>query len=120
MSGGSSRLALLVIATLALGALFAAPSQAAPKFKTTVNVSLKFPAFHGTLASPKKACTSGRTVKVFRKRGGKTTMLKKATSNAKGKWSAPVGKNLTSGEYWSQATARGVCKAGKSKVLTID
>lgn len=120
MPGGVRRLTLLVVAVLALGALVAAPAMGAPKYKTSIIVSLKFPAFHGSLASPKKACTSGRTVKVFRKRGGKTVMLKKATSNAKGKWSAPVGKNLTSGEYWSQATARGTCKAAKSKVLTID
>jgi len=115
----AARIALLPLALCAV-LLVAAPAQAAPKFKTTVNVSLKFPAFHGTLASPKKACKSGRTVKVFRRRGGKTVTLKKATSNPKGKWTAKVGNNLTSGEYWTQVTARGNCKAGKSKVLTID
>lgn len=114
----AARIALLPLALCAV--LFvAAPAQAAPKYKTTVNVSLKFPAFHGTLASPSKACKANRTVKVFRRRGGKAVTLKKATSNAKGKWTAKVG-NLTSGEYWTQVTARGNCKAGKSKVLTID
>jgi hypothetical protein len=120
MPGGVRRFLLLAVAVVALGALLIAPAQGAPKYRTTVIVSLKVPAFHGSLASPSKACTVGRTVKVFRKRGGNTVMLKKATSNAKGKWSAPIGKNLTSGEFWSQATARGNCKAAKSKMLTID
>jgi hypothetical protein len=42
------------------------------------------------------------------------------TSSSKGKWSIPIGKRLVSGAYYAQATARGNCKAGKSKVLTID
>jgi len=108
----------LVVALAVL--LLPATSTAASSYPTTVVVSLKFPAFHGTLQSGKNACTSGRTVKLFREKSGADKLLGTDRSNAKTKWSIPIGKRLISGSYYAKATAKGRCKAGKSKVLSID
>ena len=108
-------LALAVaLAVLALPALAAAGGQ-----KTTVVVSLKFPAFHGALKSS-EACEGGRTVTMYRKKGGPARKLGSGTSNAAGKWRVPVGKNLTSGEYFATVAKRGSCPGARSKTLTID
>ncbi len=113
----AARIALLPLALCAV-MFVAAPAQAAPKYRTTVNVSLKFRPF--TARWPRRAaCKANRTVKVFRRRGGQDRRLEEIDQQRQGKWTAKVG-NLTSGEYWTQATASGSCKAGKSKVLTID
>jgi hypothetical protein len=50
----------------------------------------------------------------------KTKRLGGDRSNARGKWKIPVGKNLTSGEYFATVAARGTCRGGRSKTLTID
>ena len=110
--------ALLVIALTA--ALLLAASAAGSSNSTKIVVSLKNPAFHGTLKSSKSACATGRTVKLFREKSGADTLLGTDTSNAKTKWSIPIGKRLTSGAYYAKAPAKGSCKPAKSKVLTID
>jgi hypothetical protein len=112
------RSALLVIALLAV--LLPPASAAGSGYSTKVIVSLKFPAFHGTLQSSKSACATGRKVKLFRKKPGADKLLGSDKSNGQAKWSIPLGKRLTSGSYYAKAPAKGNCKPAKSKVLSID
>jgi hypothetical protein len=113
------RSALLVVA-LASALLLPAISAAAASNSTTIVVSLKTPAFHGTLKSSKSACSTGRTVKLYREKSGPDKLLGTDKSNAKTKWSIPLGRRLTPGAYYAKAPAKGSCRAAKSKVLTID
>lgn len=108
---------MLALLTAAIGA---AQAPAAKRAGTTVVVSLKLPAFHGTIGST-KACKSNRTVRLYKVKGGPDKLLKTATSNAKGKWTTKVGngKTIPGGSYYVKAAARGNCKAGKSKTLVI-
>lgn len=119
----TSRRALLLVLSLAcLGVLLYLPASgaAAGGTPTKIIVSLKYPAFHGKLTSPRHACLGSRTVKMFRKRNGKTKLLGTDKSKNNGKWSIPVGNKLTSGEYFATVAKRGKCKGAKSKVLPID
>lgn len=111
-------IAVLTVAMLA-AALAAMQATAAKRAGTTVVVSLKVPAFHGTLGSSKAACKAGRTVRLYKVKRGPDKLLKTGTSNAKGKWSTPIGKSIPGGSYYVKAVARGNCKAGKSKTLAI-
>jgi hypothetical protein len=114
-------LAALLACLATAAALAAAPLAGAAKpHATRVVVSLKFPAFHGSLKSGDDRCVGGRRVSMFRKKGGKTKKLGTDTSNAQGKWQVPVGKNLTSGEYFATVAAKGECKGGRSKPLVVD
>jgi hypothetical protein len=115
----AARLSALLITALAVALLPAAPAVGASN-STTIIVSLKTPAFHGTLKSGKSACATGRTVKLFREKSGPDKLLGTDKSNAKTKWSIPIGKRLVSGSYYAKAPAKGSCKAAKSKVLSID
>ncbi len=122
MSGSRrARFSVLAVAVVALGALMLLPATAsAGKNSTKIVVSLKFPAFHGKLASPRHGCLGSRRVKMFRKRAGKTKLLGSDKSEDNGKWAIPVGKSLTSGEYFATVAKRGKCKAAKSRRLTVD
>lgn len=111
------RSALLVVA-LATVLLPAAPAVGA-SYSTEIIVSLKTPAFHGKLKSNRNSCAINRTVKLFRERSGPDKLLGTDKSNAKAKWSIPIGKRLTSGSYYARTPAKGSCKPAKSKVLTI-
>jgi hypothetical protein len=113
---------LALLACLALlASLFVAPLAGAAKpHATKIVVSLKFPAFHGSLKSGDDSCLGGRTVSMFRKQGGKTKKLGSDTSNAAGNWKIPVGKNLSSGEYFATVAAKGECKGARSKPLAVD
>jgi hypothetical protein len=122
MSTSRRRALTPVLAVIALAAMSALPSPAlaAGKKPTTVIVSLKFPAFHGTLSSPRKACLGGRKVKMYRQANGKKKLLGRDTSEDSGKWKIPVGKNLKSGSYYAIVTANAKCKGDKSQILNID
>ncbi len=122
MSTSRRRTLIATLAVVALAAMpvFPALSAGAGKNSTKIVVSLKFPAFHGKLTSPRKACLGSRTVKVYRERSGKKKLLGSDTSEDNGKWAIPVGKNLTSGSYYATVAKRGRCKPDKSQVLTID
>ncbi len=109
-----------VLAVAVAAALLPALAPAAGKNSTKIVVSLKFPAFHGKLTSPRNGCLGSRTVKMYRERNGKKKLLGKDTSEDNGKWAVPVGKNLTSGAYYATVAKRGKCKAAKSQLLTID
>jgi len=109
--------ALLAIATVAV-ALSAGPAAAA-SYGTTVVVSLKTPAFHGKLKSSRSSCVGDRTVKLFRKKAGPDRLLGTDRSNSKGKWSVPIGKLQSGASYYAKATAKGSCRAAKSRVLSI-
>jgi hypothetical protein len=111
---------LAVIVVALAGALLPAVSAAGSSYSTKVIVSLKFPAFHGKLKAGKSACATDRKVKLFRQRSGPDKLLGTDESNAKTKWSIPIGKRLTSGSYYAKAPAKGRCKPAKSKVFTID
>jgi hypothetical protein len=114
------RLAVLLVSVVALVAAGAVNSAgAATKYKTTVVVSLKVPAFNGTLQSPKAACKSSRTVRLYKVKSGPDKLLKTGTSNAKGKWSTPIGRKIPSGSYYAKVVASGNCKSDKSKTLVI-
>ncbi|HEV7483375.1 MAG TPA: hypothetical protein VGO13_09785 [Solirubrobacterales bacterium] len=116
-----SRRALFAVLAIAVAAaLLPALAASAGKNSTKIVVSLKFPAFHGKLTSPRGACLGSRTVKMYREKGGKKKQLGKDTSEDNGKWAIPVGKNLSSGAYYATVAKRGKCKAAKSQVLTID
>jgi hypothetical protein len=115
----AARLSALLIAAIAIALLPAALAAGASN-STTIVVSLKNPAFHGTLKSGKSTCATGRTVKLFREKSGPDKLLGTDTSNAKTKWSVPIGKRLISGSYYAKAPAKGSCKPAKSKVLSID
>lgn len=115
----AARLSALLIAALVVALLTAALAAGAGN-STTIVVSLKTPAFHGTLKSAQSACATGRTVKLYREKAGSDKLLGTDTSNAKTKWSIPLGKRLTSGSYYAKAPAKGSCKAAKSKVFSID
>ncbi len=112
----AARLSILLVAILAIALL---PATAGASNSTTIVVSLKAPAFHGTLKSGKRACARGRKVKLFRKKAGPDKLLGTDRSNAKTKWSIPIGKRLISGSYYAKAPAKGSCRAAKSKVLSI-
>jgi hypothetical protein len=114
----SALLAILVVALV--GALLPAASAAGASYSTKIIVSLKFPAFHGTLRSSRGACATGRTVKLFREKSGPDKLLGTDKSNAQTKWSIPIGKRLISGAYYAKAPAKGSCKAAKSGVLPIE
>jgi hypothetical protein len=114
----SSVLAILVIALVA--GLVPAIASSADKNSTKIVLSLKFPAFHGKLTSPRKGCLGSRQVKMYRERYGKTKLLGRDESADNGKWSIPVGNALTSGSYYAKVAKRGRCKAAKSKLVTID
>jgi hypothetical protein len=110
-------LAVLVVALV--GALSAAVSVAGSSYSTKIIVSLKTPAFHGKLKSERSACATGRTVKLFREKPGPDKLLGTDQSNAKTKWSIPLGKRLTAGSYYAKVPAKGRCKPARSKRLSI-
>jgi len=107
-----------LIVVLAAALLPALPAVGASN-STEIVVSLKFPAFHGTLKSAKTSCAKHRTVEVFREKAGPDTLLGTDTSNTKAEWSIPLGKRLTSGSYYAKVPAKGSCKAAKSKLIPI-
>ena len=111
-----ARLSVLLVAILAIALL---PAAAGASNSTKVIVSLKTPAFHGKLKSRTSACARGRKVKLYRKKRGPDKLLGTDKSNAKAKWSIPLGKKLTRGSYYAKAPAKGSCRAAKSKVLSI-
>lgn len=115
----AARLSALLVVALAV-ALLPAALAAGSSNSATIVVSLKNPAFHGTLKSGKSACSTGRTVKLFREKSGPDKLLGTDKSNAKTKWSIPIGKRLISGSYYAKAPAKGSCKPAKSEVLSID
>lgn len=115
----AARFSVPIVIALA-AALLLVPSAAGSGNSTTIVVSLKNPAFHGTLKSSKSACATGRTVKLYREKAGPDKLLGTDTSNAKTKWSIPIGKRLISGAYYAKAPAKGSCRAAKSKVLSIE
>jgi len=114
----AARLLVLLLAVLAVALLPPALATGA-RNSTTIIVSLKTPAFHGTLKSNKSVCATNRTVKLFREKSGPDRLLGTDKSNAKTKWSIPIGKRLISGSYYAKAPAKGSCKPAKSKVLSI-
>ncbi len=115
----SRRLLLIVLTIACVGAMLAMPATGAAAFKTKIVVSLKFPAFHGKVTSPRGACLGNRNVKLFRERDGKKVLLGRDRSNAKGKWAVPIGKKIPSGSYYATVAKTKKCKGDKSSVLPI-
>ena len=109
----------LLVAALAVALLLPVVSAAGAGNSARIVVSLKTPAFHGTLKSGKSACAKNRTVKLYRKKRGPDKLLGRDKSDAKAKWSIPLGKKLIPGSYYAKAPAKGSCKPAKSKVLPI-
>jgi hypothetical protein len=115
----SRRTLLAILAAVCACALLAFPATGAAAFKTKIVVSLKFPAFHGKVTSPRGACLGNRKVKLFRERNGKKVLLGRDRSNAKGKWAVPIGKKIPPGSYYATVAKTGKCKGDKSSVLPI-
>ena len=114
-----ARRSALLVAILA-AALLPATSAAGSSYSTKIIVSLRVPAFHGSLKSKTGACAKHRTVKLNRQKPGPDKLLGTDESNAKAKWSIPIGKRLGHGTaYYAKAPAKGSCKPAKSKVLEI-
>jgi hypothetical protein len=113
------RAPLAVLAILAVAALLPALASGAGKNSTKIVVSLKTPAFHGKLTSPRQACLGSRTVKMYREVNGTKKLLGKDTSADNGKWSIPLGKNLPPGGYYATVAPRGRCKPDKSQILPL-
>ena len=114
------RFALLaLLAALFAAALVPALASGAGSGSTKIVLSIKLPAFHGKLTSPRSACLGGRTVKMYRANKGKTVQLGKDKSEDNGAWKVPVGKNFKPGKYFATVAARGTCKAAKSNVFKI-
>jgi hypothetical protein len=113
---------LIAVLALALAAVLlpVVSAAGAGKNSTGIVVSLKFPAFHGSLTSPRHACLGSRSVKMYREKAGKRKLLGSDESEDNGKWAIPVGKSLGSGSYYATVAKRGKCKAAKSKLLSID
>ncbi len=119
---------VLSTAALALAAILmlAAPATAGMSYKTSISMSKKFPAFHGTLHSPYTYCTQNRKVKVYREKNGPDKLLGSDVSESDGSWEADISNKLTSGAYYSSVAAKysaeiGVtCQAAKSKLVTVD
>lgn len=110
--------AVLVVALLAIASL-QSTAAGATRYRTTVVVSFKLPAFHGTLKSPKASCAKRRTVKLYKVRPGPDRVLKRGTSNSKGRWTTPIGNPVPSGSYYVRASYRGNCRAAKSSVVPV-
>jgi hypothetical protein len=116
--------AVCALAALAL----AAPAGAGnyETFNTTVGISGKYPAFSGKLSSANGYCKGYSTVKLWSEKNGPDKLLGRTTSAAYGKWAIDVSAKLGSGAYYATVTAKKsaetgfACKAGKSKVITID
>jgi hypothetical protein len=113
------RVAFAVLAVALAAALLPALSLGAGKNSTKIVISLKVPAFHGKLTSPRQACLGSRKVKLYREVNGKKKQLGTDTSEDNGKWAIPLGKNLSPGGYYAIVEARGKCKAAKSQLLPI-
>ena len=114
------RLAVLTaLVALAFAAFTPALAPGAGRNSTKIVVSLKFPAFHGKLKSPRQGCLGSRKLKMYRQHKGKKRLLGRDVSASNGRWAIPVGKNVKSGAYYATVAKRGKCKAAKSKVLRI-
>jgi len=110
----TNRCLLIVVSIVAL-LLPAATASAATSTKLVI--SLKLPAFNGTVQSSKAACKKNRTVKLYKEKAGPDRLLGTDKSNKKGKWSIPA--KLSSGNYYAKAPKRGSCSAAKSNVLPV-
>lgn len=89
-----SRVLFAVLAVALAAALLPAFASAGGKNSTKLVVSLKTPAFHGKVTSPRKGCLGSRTVKMYRELNGTKKMVGKDTTEDNGKWSILLGKNL--------------------------
>lgn len=107
--------------------IFAVSAGAAEKttYKTTIAVSLKFPAFHGKLHSGSNYCVADRKVKLYVEKKGPDKLLGTDKSEDDGSWEIPY-PNLSSGAYYATVTAKSStevtlhCLAAKSKVAVVD
>jgi hypothetical protein len=108
-----------LLATAAVAVALSANPAAGASYATKVVVSLKTPAFHGKLKSDRSSCVGGRTVKLFRETAGSDRLLGTDRSNSKGRWSIPIGRLQSGASYYAKATAKGSCRAAKSRVLSI-
>jgi hypothetical protein len=114
--------ALFAVLAIAAGValLPAATASGAGASTTKVVVSLKLPAFHGTLKSPRHGCLGSRKMTLYRKKAGPDKKLGTDKSEDNGGWSIVIGrKHVPSGSYYVTAAARGACKSGKSKVIPV-
>jgi hypothetical protein len=116
--------ALSLLAALVIAA--PAGAGAYETFKTTVGISGKYPAFSGKLSSGNAYCKGYSKVKLWSEKNGPDKLLGATESAAYGKWAIDVSAKLGSGAYYATVAAKKspeiavACKAGKSKVITID
>ncbi|HEX8752575.1 MAG TPA: hypothetical protein VF731_04085 [Solirubrobacterales bacterium] len=115
------RAVFVALAACAVAAMLVLPATAssAGKNSTKIVVSLKLPAFHGKLSSPRRACLGSRKVKMYREKNGKKTLLGTDKSEDSGRWQVLAGKHLVPGNYFATVAKRGKCQAAKSNVLPV-
>ncbi len=98
----------------------AVSASGASSSSTKIVVSLKLPAFHGTLQSHRHGCLGSRKVKLYREKSGPDQLLGTDRSEDNGTWSVLIGKKrLTHGSYYATVAGRGKCKGAKSNVLPV-
>jgi|GEM_PF-3574285 len=112
--------AVFAVLAIAVGALLPAAIASGAGGSTKVIVSLKLPAFHGTLKSSRRACLGSRKMTLYRQKSGPDKKLGTDKSEDKGGWSIVIGrKHVRAGSYYVTAAARGKCKRAKSKVIPV-
>jgi hypothetical protein len=133
LEGGSMglgrRRSLVLLLTLgaALLAIGAVSSSAAGEatYSARIFVSEKFPAFHGAIHSKSAFCVAKRPLLVFRVRPGDDKRLGHRRSNGDGTWKVPLGKKLSSGDYYVEAPRYGsaslgiTCLRARSKIVPV-
>jgi hypothetical protein len=117
----SRRTASLALVVLAAAAMLAIPAlgAGAGKRSTTIVIGFKLPAWHGKVTSPGKPCVGGRKVKLYRKKNGKTVLLGRDRSNAKGGWAVLIGSKIPPGQYFATVAENAKCKGDKSAMLRV-
>jgi len=114
------RALLAILAIAAVAALLPFAASAAASYKTKIVVSIKFPAFHGKIESPRHGCLGSRKVKLYSQKSGPDKLLGTGKSEDNGKWSILIGKKkVAPGTYYATVAARGKCASAKSGVVPV-
>lgn len=121
------RRSLLLLLTLAAALLTVGAASAVgdATYSARIFVSEKFPAFHGAIHSKSAFCVAKRPVLVFRVRPGNDKRLGHRRSHGDGTWKVPLGKKLSSGDYYVEAPQYGSASLGitclrvRSKIVPV-
>ena len=117
-------LSLTVAIVVAVPAIAQAPWKTYP---TKVFVSEKFPALHGALHSPSRACVARRRLIVYRSlAAGRDQLVGRGFSHRRGAWRVSLGEKLERGHYYvvvpahSNSRFRIRCPGAVSKSIPVE